>query len=106
MRPFIDFLSISLEIVLQSIIEVSDEHEVIRTILGECKFRRNPMGFSAYNTLVSRSKSAKFTENIIFILFSASGFEEELCEFAEDSGVILVDGKTLMGDSEPPILFK
>ena len=106
MRPFIDFLSISLEIVLQSIIEVSDEHEVIRTILGECKFRRNPMGFSAYNTLVSRSKSAKFTENIIFILFSASGFEEELYEFAEDSGVILVDGKTLMGDSEPLILFK
>ena len=106
MRPFIDFLSISLEIVLQSIIEVSDEHEVIRTILGECKFRRNPMGFSAYNTLVSRSKSAKFTENIIFMLFSASGFEEELCEFAEDNGVILVDGKTLIGDSEPPILFK
>lgn len=64
------------------------------------------MGFSAYNTLVSRSKSAKFTENIIFMLFSASGFEEELCEFAEDSGVILVDGKTLMGDSEPLILFK
>lgn len=98
----IDGTDVDIDIVAK----VSDEHKVIHTILSECKFRRKPMGFSAYNTLVSRSKSAKFTENIIFMLFSASGFEEELCEFAEDSGVILVDGKTLMGDSEPPILFK
>ena len=63
------------------------------------------MGFGAYNTLVSRAKAAGFSENVTFVLFSALGFEEELVEFAEENGVILVSGRILMGlDAAPPLL--
>ena len=85
--------------------KISDRNRTIRTLLGECKFSRKPMGFSAYNTLVSRAKGAKFTDNVIFALFSALGFEDELAEFAEENGVILIDGRMLVGDREPPALF-
>mgnify|MGYP002869007780 FL=1 len=70
--------------------KVSDEHRLIRTVLGECKFSSKPMGFNAYNTLVSRAKKAGFTENTIFVLFSALGFEAELSEYAEENKIILI----------------
>ena len=57
--------------------KVSDGNRIIHTVLGECKFSRKPMGFSAYNKLVSRAKGAGFTENVTFVLFSAEGFEDE-----------------------------
>ena len=85
--------------------KVADGNGLIHTILGECKFSRKPMGFGAYNTLVSRAKAAGFRENVTFVLFSALGFEEELVEFAEENGVILVSGRILMGlDAAPPLL--
>ena len=85
--------------------KVSDEHRLIRTILGECKFSRKPMGFNAYNTLVSRAKKAGFTENTIFMLFSALGFEEELSEYSEENGIVLIDGRILIGEEKPPDIF-
>ena len=85
--------------------KVADGNGLIHTILGECKFSRKPMGFGAYNTLVSRAKAAGFSENVTFMLFSALGFEEELVEFAEENGVILVCGRVLAGLDERPSLF-
>ena len=85
--------------------KVSDGNRIIHTVLGECKFSRKPMGFSAYNKLVSRAKGAGFTENVTFVLFSAEGFEDELIEFAKENGIALVDGRMLVGDREPPTLF-
>ena len=85
--------------------KVYDDRRMIHTVLAECKFSRKRMGFSAYNTLVSRSKAAGFTENVSFMLFSAIGFDDELREYASDEGIALVDGETLMGKREPPVLF-
>ncbi len=85
--------------------KVSDEHRLIRTVLGECKFSSKPMGFNAYNTLVSRAKKAGFTENTIFVLFSALGFEAELSEYAEENKIILIDGLILIGDEKTPEIF-
>jgi len=85
--------------------KISDEHRLIRTLVGECKFSRKPVGFTAYNTLVSRAKVAKFTENVIFVLFSALGFEQDFIDYSEENGVILIDGKTLYGDKAPPTIF-
>lgn len=85
--------------------KVSDSNRTVYTVLGECRFRRKQMGFGTYNALVSRAKAAKFTENVIFMLFSVSGFDDELSEFAEDNGVILVDGRMLDGDEKPPVIF-
>ena len=85
--------------------KVADGNGLIHTILAECKFSRKPMGFGAYNTLVSRAKAAGFSENVTFVLFSALGFEEELVGFAEENGVILVSGRVLAGLDETPSLF-
>ena len=85
--------------------KVYDDRRMIHTVLAECKFSRKRMGFGAYNTLVSRSEAAGFTENVSFMLFSAMGFDDELREYASDEGIALVDGETLMGEREPPVLF-
>ena len=94
------------EVDIDVVAKIADEKRMIHTVLGECKFSRKPVGFGIYNTLVSRAKSAKFTENVSFILFSALGFEEDLSDYAEENGITLVDGQILIGDKTPPILFK
>ncbi|MBR2092693.1 MAG: AAA family ATPase [Candidatus Methanomethylophilaceae archaeon] len=86
--------------------KIADSRNIIRTVLCECKFSRKPVGFGTYNTLVSRSKAAGFTENLSFVLFSALGFEDELSEFSEENDVVLVDGHMLLGDKAPPKIFK
>lgn len=85
--------------------KVSDGHGIIHTVLSECKFSRRPMGFGAYNTLASRAVCAGFTENVKYVLFSALGFDDDLIEYAEENGIALIDGGTLMGKKFPPRLF-
>ena len=94
------------EVDIDVVAKIADGNQMIHTVLGECKFSRKPVGFGIYNTLVSRAKSAKFTENVSLILFSALGFEEDLSDYAEENGITLVDGQILIGDKTPPILFK
>ncbi|MBR2254892.1 MAG: AAA family ATPase [Candidatus Methanomethylophilaceae archaeon] len=86
--------------------KVADDRRFIHTVLGECKFRGKPMGFAGYNTLASRAKAARFTENVTYALFSATGFEDDLSEYADENGIKLIDGRTLVGDREPPELFR
>ena len=86
--------------------KVYDDRRIIHTILCECKFSRKPMGFGIYNTLVSRSKASKITENVSFMLFSAMGFDDDLIQYAEENGIALVNGKMLIGDDSPPVLFQ
>jgi len=86
--------------------KVSDGNRSVRTVLAECKFRRKPTGFQAYNALVSKAGYANFTDNLIFMMFSASGFEEEFAEYAEENGIILVDGDMLLRRKDPPKLFR
>lgn len=57
-------------------------------------------------TLAFRAKKAGFTENVTFMLFSASGFEEELSEYAEENGIVLVDGRILNGEGKSSELFE
>ncbi len=86
--------------------KIVDDHRMVHTVLGECKFSKKPVGFGVYNTLVSRSKTARFTENVSFIIFSALGFEDDFIEYAAENDVILVDGKVLVGDEAAPELFR
>ena len=86
--------------------KIVDERNATHTVLGECKFTRKPMGFSAYNTLVSRTEKAGFKENVSIILFSESGFDKEFSEYAGENGITLVDGEILMGNSSLPALFE
>ena len=72
------------------------------TLFAECKFRKKAMGFGAYNDLIRRSAAVKGNSNDIYMLFSISGFESELADYAEENGVLLVDMDTLIGSNDPP----
>ncbi|MDO5861468.1 MAG: ATP-binding protein [Thermoplasmata archaeon] len=58
-------------------------------LFAECKYRTRPMGTDELETLVRRSSYVDCKERR-YALFSASGFEDELRERAEDEGVTLV----------------
>lgn len=77
--------------------KVSDHDGTVRTLVGECRFGKNPIGFTPLNVLRERCEDASITENVRYILFSAGGFQEELKEYAEENGIILVDRDTLLG---------
>ena len=54
------------------------------------------MGFGALNTLISRVEGLRGVDNPVYALFSVSGFDDELREYANDNGIILVDGRTIL----------
>ena len=86
--------------------KIADNGRTIRTIVGECKFSKRPMGFGTVNTLKSRANSAGLRENVSFALFSALGFEKELEECAEENDIALIDGSMILGEKKPPELFR
>ena len=81
--------------------KVSDEDGTILTLACECKFGRNPIGFTPLNTLRERCETASITENVRYVLFSAGGFQEELREYADENGITLVDCETLLCHGKP-----
>ena len=59
--------------------------DAVFTTVGECKFTRRRSGVSEYRELVRRASFAvKDTDNIRYVMFSGSGFTDELIEMAED----------------------
>lgn len=59
--------------------------DAVFTTVGECKFTRRRSGVSEYRELVRRASFAvKDTDNIRYVMFSRSGFTDELIEMAED----------------------
>lgn len=68
----------------------------------ECRFIRRKVGFHEYNVLDSRVDRFRKTSNDRLMLISVSGFEDELMEFAEDAGVLLVGPEELFGHRGMP----
>ncbi len=87
------------------IAKVADSTGLIHTLVCECKFSRNPVDFTPLNTLTERCKSASINENVKYVLFSAGGFQDDLREYAEETGILLVDSDILMGLKKVPDLF-
>ena len=79
-----------------------DENDVIYTLVCECKFSENPMGFTTMNTLEQRCEDASIKENVRYVLFSAGGFQDDLREYADENGISLVDCETMMGLKDIP----
>ena len=67
-----------------------------RDLFCECKFTKRPMGFGTLNVLRDRVGHVKGARNVMYMLMSANGFEDDLTEYAEEEGVILVDGRTIL----------
>lgn len=83
------------------IASVYDDDLRVNMILAECKFRRQKTGFSTLNSLKDRASCIRGIVNEHYMLFSISGFEENLEEFAEDHGIMLVGIDKLQGRSPP-----
>ncbi len=74
------------------ILAVDDEN----AILGECKWRNEPVGISVLNELMERGELFKQYKSKYYMLFSKSGFTKDLEENAEKMGnVELVDLKKM-----------
>ena len=80
---------------------VYDDAMKVNTMLAECKFRRQKTGFSTLNSLMARASQIGGILNEHYVIFSASGFEEKLEEYAEDHEIMLVDIGKLLGKSPP-----
>jgi AAA+ ATPase superfamily predicted ATPase len=53
-------------------------------IFGECKWQNKKVGIKVYEELVQKSKTIKSDLNKKYILFSKSGFSQELIELADN----------------------
>lgn len=74
----------------------------IYDVFGECKMRRRQTGFTELNTLTERVGLTGANVNPRYVLFSPSGFTEDLMDYAESRrDTILVDLPMLMGDVPP-----
>lgn len=79
----------------------------IRLLLGECKYTKNKVGFNTLRSLENKAEGIGLEPHEVdFILFSNSGFEEELIEYCQENGIRLVDGqemfRTFMEQGETP----
>ena len=66
-------------------------------LFGECKFTSKKVGFGVLNTLEERVGYLKGRYNSRLVLFSMSGFDDELMEYAESSGIPLFGPDVLVG---------
>ena len=81
--------------------EVYNKDDILLTVLGECKFRKDPAGVSVITSLRRKADSAKADTNVRYAVFSLGGFTEELEEYASDTGVWLIGPDKLLGDVQP-----
>lgn len=72
-------------------------------LFGECRFI-GKMGFGSLNTLRERVDSLRGPYNERLALFSASGFDGGLSEYAEENGILLFDLDTLIGKKACPAI--
>jgi len=69
-----------------------------RVLVGECKWWKSPAGRNVLEALRSRARAlpARWQVGMRFVIFSLSGFSEELKKEAEGEQVVLVDGEQLL----------
>ena len=83
--------------------EVSQDR-ISYTVVAECKFTAKPMGFGALNRLRGRIGKRCDGRNLRIMLMSVSGFDDDLRDYAEEQGIILIDLDVLVGNSPAPRL--
>lgn len=72
------------------VVAVVEEDGVKHCLFGECKFTSKPMGPGVLRELQERAELTNTELTHRYILFSGSGFTEELEEIAQEEGVALV----------------
>ncbi|MDO8676478.1 MAG: ATP-binding protein [Candidatus Azambacteria bacterium] len=70
-----------------------------KIIFGECKWSEKPVGINIYEELKKKAAKVEWNKNDrkeYYILFSKSGFTEEMIKIAKDDGVFLVEKDVLV----------
>ena len=70
-----------------------------KIIFGECKWSQKPVGINIYEELKKKAEKVEWNKNDrkeYFILFSKSGFTEEMIKIAKNDGVFLVEKDVLL----------
>lgn len=78
------------EVEFDLLAKIIDSELRTSNLVCECKFVKNPIGMNVINKLKSKADKNLKLENVSYILFSASGFDEELSEFAQDKNIRLI----------------
>lgn len=74
------------------------------TLFAECKFTKAKAGFHELNVLDSRVEPFRRDVNERLMMFSVSGFEDDLAEFARGADVFLIGPEEIFGRNPmPPI---
>ena len=78
--------------------------QLVGNLLFALQFLLLGAASGALNLLVSRVRSLKGGYNVRYALFSASGFTDELREYAEENGILLFGQRELLYKDEMPDL--
>lgn len=81
-----------------------DGNGMRRQVFGECKHRTKPVTWATLNELQNRVNHLRNVVNPTLVLFSWSGFKENLIEDAEEMGIMLIGLDELTGRVEAPSL--
>lgn len=74
-------------------------------MFGECKSTRRKVGFPVLNELIGRVRMLRQDkDNAVFALFSFSGFDTRLLDYAQGSRVLLIGPEEIMGRAPAPTI--
>ena len=81
--------------------DVYNKDDLVITLLGECKFRKEPAGMSVISNLEKKAAFARANRNVRMAVFSRGGFSEGMEEYASDSGTLLIGKEKRLGRIAP-----
>ena len=81
-----------------------DDDGLRRQVFGECKHRMKPVTWATLNELQDKVRHLRNVVNPTLVLFSWSGFKENLLDDSEDMGIMLIGLDALTGREEAPPL--
>ncbi len=80
---------------------IYNKDDFLITLLCECKFRREQTGLPVIHELEKKAEFARADDNRKYAVFSLGGFTEELKEYADDMGILLIGTEKLLGIRDP-----
>lgn len=84
------------EVEIDVLAKIMDSESRTSNLVCECKFTKRPIGIKVLNKLRGNTEDHLRLDNYSYVLFSASGFDDELTEYAEGHDVELVGLRELI----------
>lgn len=81
------------------IVAVATDGKIDYSVFGECKFSKWKMEMNTFETLENRSEWVKGMMNRRYVLFSKSGFDREMADYAKTGNITLATTEQMYGDT-------